>query len=162
MNVVALSLLTGTFYLLPFLLGFTVNKCKPNTNTPLMTYRFFVLFNVVFSGLSVCIRTLSTHLYSPSHDMIVAAILAMVVFSCYAIWQQGSIRLAPALVWGLFVLFGAVFHALELFASSSKVKNPAMLWLHITYDLLVFATLIVMYIKLFRPRRRGAATFTAA
>ena len=148
MNALGLGSLSTVFLLLPFVLGWIHSRNKGDNQYALITYRYFVLFNVVLSGLSVCARTLATHLYNPSHDMVIAAILAMVIVSGYAIWQQGSIKLAPAFVWGLFVLFGAAFHGLEIMNPSRPIENLAMLWVHIAYDLLVFAILFSFFIRL--------------
>lgn len=153
MNSAGLAGLSATLLILPFLIGWIHNCNASDKQYTLITYRYFVVFNVVLSGLSVCARTLGTHPFSPSHDMVVAAILAMVIFSSIAIWQRDSIRVAPAFIWGLFVLFGAAFHLAELLCSPQTINNPAMLWLHIVYDCLVFAILMILAAKLLRSRR---------
>lgn len=148
MNTYNLTLLTSCFVILPFFLAFIHSKFKQTSQYELLNYRYFVFFNVVLSGLSVSLRTLLTQLFHPAYDMVATAMLAMVTFTLLTLWRKNALMLAPALLWSIFVLFGAIFHLLEIHFARNTVPHINMLWLHIAYDLLVCIVLAIFIRRL--------------
>jgi hypothetical protein len=108
------------------------------------TYRYFVVFNVILAGLSVVIRLYHQKPFLPSVQLLILAILSMVAFATWSIFQKDRMQLAPAILWTLFVSMGAFMHL--IYYINNRAKTVSLL--HLGYDVIVAMALLFFYSKL--------------
>lgn len=150
-----LALILAAFLVLPVFLGHVHTRFSRRTPPLLLYFRYFMLFNMLIAGIIVALRVLydgpqaavlSGWAYSPVFQLYGIAILSMIVMGILTIFSRKPIMLAAPILWLTFLILATILHAEEI--AEQIVRNVAIIYVHIGYNLLVCAALILFILKL--------------
>ena len=152
---------------MPFLLGYIHTSANKRTPATVLYYRYFVAFNLMFSGLFVTTRmfvngpaaaAVSGWAYSPIFQLYGVAILSMVILGLVAVLSRKSIMLAPGILWATFLILSSLLFIEQI--SQHQIAAMDIILVHIVYSLIVAGCLLRFVVKL-RPFIRESRAASA-
>lgn len=144
-----LSIVCVVLLLLPALLAYIHTSANKRIPSLLIHYRYFMAFNMVFSGMFVATRVMvnghnaaavSGWAYSPLFNLYGVAILSMSLLALFTIFSRKSIVLAPALLWSIFLTLSSITQLIQI---NAHVTNAVgILLVHVAYNTIVTVVML--------------------
>jgi hypothetical protein len=139
-----LAIICAVLMVLPFVLGYIQRGVSKEMATTITYYRYFVCINVIFSALFVAVRMFlqgpqaaasSGWAYSPVFHLYGVALLSVALMSCFTLFKQERIMVAPAMCWSFFLVLSSITHIYQIMAHD--IKGIGIIWVHIIYNIAV-------------------------
>jgi hypothetical protein len=140
------------FLIIPFIAGYLH---KPNASV--IYFRYFVAFNIIITALIIASRNIihgphsaavSGWAYSPMFQQYGMAMLSIALFALLNLFKKSQLQLAAPTLWVIFLLLATILHIHEIMAG--EIKNLAIIWAHIGYNIASCIILSIFILKLKR------------
>jgi len=160
-----LAVVCALLLILPFLLSYIHTSFNKKVPAQLLTYRYFMTFNMILAGVFVAGRMfLAGHQaaaitgwnYSPIFHLYGIAVLSMALMGAITVYSRKIIMLSPAICWSFFLILSTISHLYQL--TYHQIADVNIIYVHIIYNVLVTA-IMLRYVYLFNhnPKERTAA-----
>ncbi len=145
---------------LPFLFASVQQRLYPSNISLLVYYRYFVFFNVILVGFFLVGRLFFRGpqdaaamgwAYTPLYTQYALTILSIVIMALVTLFSRGSLNLAAAICWSIFLLFSVVMHLFEWHHGALKL-TPIIL-VHLVFDSIV-ALILLRFVFLLKNASR--------
>lgn len=131
---------------LPYLLGRIHARICTNLNSTIIYYRYFVIFNMILSGIFVIGRIFINSQIDMALYLYIIAVLSMLVMAILTVFLRKSIMLAPAICWSIFLILSTILHVYQV--QHHDIAEVNIIYVHIIYNLIVSCILILYIFKI--------------
>lgn len=152
---ISMAVILSIFIVLPFLLAYVHTSINKTIAFTLLSYRYFIIVNIVLAGLFVAGRMfldgqtaaqVSGWSYSPVFHLYGIAILSIAIAALITVFCKSNAKLVPALIWTIFVVLSSVSHIYNL--TRHMIEDSHIIVLHIIYNSVVAIALIFYMVSL--------------